>query len=121
MTITIELHTLDLASYFEVVAGDTIRIKGHRIGIEHIIERYHEGFSPEAIALDFPGLPLEKIYASIAYYLHHKAELDQYLHDLQAWSEQSYQDAQAHDPPPVVQRLREVKAERLWQVPDDPA
>lgn len=119
MTMTIELHTLDLADYFEVVAGDAIRIKGHRIGIEHIIERYHEGFSPEAIALEFPGLSLEKIYAVITYYLHHKAELDRYLDDLRAWSEQSYQDAQTQDPPPVVRRLREIKAERLGQAPDE--
>jgi uncharacterized protein (DUF433 family) len=112
MTISLDLHPVNLEDYFETVSGGAVRIKGHRIGIEHVIERYHDGYSPEQIAQEFPGLSLEKIYATITYYLHNKAEVDTYLAELAAWAEQSYQEEQAKEPPPVVQRLRALKAQR---------
>jgi uncharacterized protein (DUF433 family) len=79
MDISLEIHPLDLQDYFETVAPGAVRIKGHRIGIEHIVRHYYEGYSPEQIAQEFPGLSLEKIYATIAYYLHNKAEIDDYM------------------------------------------
>ena len=51
---------MQLEEYLDVQGRDVVRIKGHRIGLEHIVERYQEGFSPEEIALDFPGLSLER-------------------------------------------------------------
>jgi len=112
MTISLELHPVNLKDYFETVTGGAVRIKGHRIGIEHVIARYHEGYRPEQIAQEFPGLSLEKIYATITYYLHNQVEVDAYLAELAAWSEQSYRKEQAEEPLPVVQRLRKIKAER---------
>ena len=70
---------MQLEEYLDVQGPDVVRIKGHRIGLEHIVERYQEGFSPEEIALDFPGLSLEKIYAVIAYYLRHTQEIEEYM------------------------------------------
>lgn len=59
-----------------------IRIKGRRIGLEHIVERYKEGQSPEQIAAYFDDLPLEDIYAAVLYYLHNRADVDVYLADI---------------------------------------
>jgi uncharacterized protein (DUF433 family) len=112
MTISLDLHPVNLEDYFETVSGGAVRIKGHRIGIEHVIERYHDGYSPEQIAQDFPGLSLEKIYATITYYLHNKAEVDEYLARLSAWVEQQMCEADAAEPPPVVKRMRAIKAKR---------
>ena len=55
------IHSVDLQEYFEVFDTGVVRIKGHRLGIEHIVEYYREGYSPEQIAHEFPGLRLEKI------------------------------------------------------------
>ena len=66
---------MQLEDYLDIQGPDVIRIKGHRIGLEHIVERYQEGYSPEQIALDFPGLSPEKIYGAIAYYLHNRMRL----------------------------------------------
>jgi uncharacterized protein (DUF433 family) len=102
---------MNLEEYFEFVGPDDIRIKGHRIGIDDVLYYYLEGYTPEEIAAQLPTLSLEEIYATITYYLQNHAELDAYLIRLAAWREQRYQEW-ATNPPPLVQRLRALKAER---------
>jgi uncharacterized protein (DUF433 family) len=103
---------MQLEDYFDFLGPSEIRIKGHRIGIEHVIERYHDGDSAEQIGAAFPGLSLEKIYATITYYLHNQAEIDAYLARQDALMEQSIREYEAQDPPPVVKRLRALKEQR---------
>ncbi len=67
---------MQFEDYFDFLRPDQIRIKGHRIGIEHVVELYHEGYSAEQIAQTFPSPSLEKIYAPITYYLHNQAKID---------------------------------------------
>ena len=95
----------------EPQSSDAIRIKGHRIGIEHVLSYYHEGYNPDEIAKEFPGLSLEKIYATITYYLRHRAEVDAYLARLRERYEREYEEWAA-DPPPLVQRLRAIREQR---------
>ena len=102
---------MELEVYFEFLSPDDIRIKGHRIGIDDVLHYYLEGYTPEEIAAQLPTLSLEKIYATITYYLHNRAEVDAYLARLAAWREQRYQEWAAN-PSPVVQRLRALKAQR---------
>lgn len=59
---------------------------------------------------NLPTLSLEKIHAAITYYLHNQAKMDAYLSRLAAWREKHYREWEA-DPPPVVQRLRALKAQ----------
>ena len=56
-----------------------IRMSGTRITLDTVIARHHQGDSPEAIHEGFDILPLNDIYAVIAYYLAHRDELDAYL------------------------------------------
>lgn len=97
---------MQLEDYLEFHGPDDIRLKGHRIGIDHIIDRYRNGFSPEQIALDFPGVSLEKVYGAITYYLHHQQELDASIARLRTWQEEHYQQARAN-PDSLVQRIRQ--------------
>jgi hypothetical protein len=39
-----------LEEYLDFQAPDVIRLRGHRIGLEHIVEAYKEGETPEQIA-----------------------------------------------------------------------
>ncbi len=103
---------MKLEDYFEFIGPDAIRIKGHRIGIEHVLNYYREGYSPEAIAQEFPGLDLEKIYATITFYLGNMAEMDAYLARLDLRSEQEYRAWSARPSQPI-QRLRAVKSRRV--------
>jgi uncharacterized protein (DUF433 family) len=101
---------MQLEDYLEFVGPDDIRIKGHRLGIEDIIELFHEGYSPEEMTHHFPGLALEKAYAAVTYYLHHRAELDAYVKRIREQSEAEYQAWLADpNPPPVIQRLRALR------------
>ena len=100
-----------LEDYFEFLSHDDIRIKGHRIGIDDVISYYLQGYSPEQILAELPSLNLEKIHATITYYLHNRAEIDAYMARLATWREKRYQESLQSEPAPVVKRLRALKAQ----------
>lgn len=106
---------MQLDMYLERPAPDVIKLKGHRIGLEHIVERFQAGMSPQRIAADFPGVGLAVIYTTIAYYLHNKEEIDAYMARNNAEAERQYQ-AWLNDPNggqrPLVQRLRALAKQR---------
>jgi uncharacterized protein (DUF433 family) len=104
---------MQLEDYFEF-EGDAIRIKGHRIWIEHILEYYLSGYKPEDIAREFPGLSLEKIYAAITYYLAHRSEVDAYLIRVDEQKERDYQESLKH-PSPLRERLKALNVQRIEQ------
>ena len=59
-----------LDQYFDFLAPDDIRIKGHRIGIETVLYEYlHRERSAEEIQLLYPTLSLADVYVTILYYL----------------------------------------------------
>jgi uncharacterized protein (DUF433 family) len=59
---------------------ERIRIKGHRIAIEHVIELFKAGSTPDAIVRDkLPTLTLAEVYATIAYYFANQAAVELYL------------------------------------------
>ena len=60
---------MQLEEYFDFIAEDAIRLSGTRVGIETVIDDYQQGATPEEIALHYPTLSLEQIYATITYYL----------------------------------------------------
>ena len=66
-----------------IVAGKP-RIAGHRITVENIVV-WHErmGTSADEIATEY-DLTLADVYAALAYYFDHRAEIDQSLEESQA-------------------------------------
>lgn len=96
-----------LEDYLDVLSDDVIRLRGHRIGLEHIVERYHEGYSPEQIALEYPGVSLEQIHAVLAYYMHNQQEVDAYIARIDAEADARYREWVAHMPE-VSKRVRAV-------------
>ena len=71
---------MQLEDYFDLLSPDDIRIKGHRIGIESILDEYiYRERTPEQIARQFPTLTLEQVYGAITFYLHNRTEIDAYL------------------------------------------
>ncbi|MCC3512221.1 MAG: DUF433 domain-containing protein [Microcoleus sp. PH2017_17_BER_D_A] len=83
---------MQLEDYFEFLDPDDIRIKGHRIGIEDVIKYYLDGYSPDQIMVELPTLNLEKIYATLTYYLHNRRQMDAYMLRLAKWREERYQE-----------------------------
>jgi uncharacterized protein (DUF433 family) len=105
-------NAMQLEDYFDFQSPNDIRIKGHRIGIEDVLYEYiHREQTPEQIVRRFPSLNLEKVHATILYYLANKEQVTQYLTD---WIEYCRQAEAEFDrnPPPFVERIRKLRAER---------
>ena len=103
---------MKLEDYFDFLAPDDIRVKGHRVGIESVLYEYlFRERKPEEIVQRFPSLSLEQIYATILYYLHNRAKVEAYMKEWLEWGERMRAE-QDRNPPPVVIRLRALKAER---------
>jgi uncharacterized protein (DUF433 family) len=99
-----------ITDYFVFLADNDIRIKGTRIGIEHILYEYiHNAKTAEAIASQFSTVTLEQVYATILYYLQNKTAIGQYLSD---WLDYTLtaEAQQDNDPDPGIQRLKALKA-----------
>ena len=107
--------TMKLEDYFDFLSKDDIRLKGHRIGIENVIEYYLEGYTPEEILNELPSLTLEKVYATITYYLHNRRELSYYLLQLAENRVKKYQEF-CNNPSPLIQRLKTVKTKRTQTI-----
>lgn len=76
-----------------------IRISGTRITLDTVIARHHQGDSPEAIHEGFDILPVNDIYAVIAYYLANRDELDAYLQRRAEEADRIRQEAEANYTP----------------------
>ena len=97
------------ADFLDFSEPGAIRIKGHRIGLEHIIEACQEGETPDQIVAYYSTLSLDEVNAAIAYYLGHRADVDAYLahlHKAQAERLRSYQ------PAPVLRRISQILGEQ---------
>ena len=57
----------------------TIRITGTRVSLDSIVHEYVQGATPEEIAISFPSLRIQDIYAVIAYYLTDRERVEEYL------------------------------------------
>jgi uncharacterized protein (DUF433 family) len=105
--------TIKLQDYFNFLDKNDIRLKGHRIGIENVLNYYLEGYTPEEILKELPSLNLEKIHATIIYYLHNKNEINSYLLRLAKNKTEQYQ-AFVKNPSPLVRRLQAEKIKRTF-------
>lgn len=77
-------------------ADGVIRVAGTRITLDTLIDTFMTGASPEEIAQDFPVLRLDDVYAVVAYYLRHRAEVDAYLQERRARGEKIRREIEAH-------------------------
>ncbi len=111
---------MQLENYFDFLAPNDIRVKGTRVGIETILLDYLDlGLFPEDIALRYPTLTLESVYATITYYWHNREQVDTYLHTWKAHGKQMRQ-AQELNLPPAVKRLREIIRKRQAEAKIEP-
>jgi uncharacterized protein (DUF433 family) len=92
-----------------------IRVSGTRVTLDTVIARYHQGDSPEAIHEGFDTLPLNDIYAVIAYYLAHRDELDAYLQRREEEAERIRQEVEGNYTPQQKafnERIRKLAEEK---------
>jgi uncharacterized protein (DUF433 family) len=114
-----EEANMQMEDYFEFEKFDTkfgpverIRIKGHRIALEIVINDWKAGYLPEQIVSHYPTLSLEQVFAALTYYLHNKDRLDAYIRRGEEVAESHYQEHLQMEPPEVVKRLRALKEQK---------
>ena len=87
-------------------AGGVMRVGNTRVTLDTLIAAFGTGATPEEIAQRYPTLYLGDIYAVIAYYLRHRAEVDAYLDQQQRQADQIQWEQEARfDPTGVRERL----------------
>ncbi len=57
------------------------RVGGTRVTLDTIVNVFNQGNSAEEIHADFPSVSLADIYATVAYYLRHRSEVEAYLRE----------------------------------------
>lgn len=60
-------------------SSGALRVGQSRVLLELVIRAFQDGATPEAIIQRYPTATLADVYAVIAYYLRHPAEIDGYL------------------------------------------
>jgi uncharacterized protein (DUF433 family) len=104
---------MQLPDFLHEVEPGEIRFVGHRIGLYHVIDFYHDGYTPEMLHEEFPTLSRELIQRVLAFYQDNKAEVDEYV----AWYRAELERQRASLPvvdleelmrrrPDIVRRLR---------------
>jgi uncharacterized protein (DUF433 family) len=103
---------MQLEDYFEFLAPDEIKIKGHRIWIQNVLYEYiHNAMTVEDLVERFDTLTLEQIHAVILYYLHNKEQMDKYMADWLEYCRKS-QAQNMRDHAKWYEKMRRLKAER---------
>ena len=92
------------------VCGGKPRIAGHRITVQNIVI-WHErmGMSPDEIAATYTTITLADVYAALAYYHDHEAEIIERIRD-----DEEFVQALRGDQPSILEKIRGRHAE------DDP-
>jgi uncharacterized protein (DUF433 family) len=60
-------------------AAGALRVGDSRVLLELVIRAFQDGATPEAIVQRYSTLALPDVYATIAYYLRHPGEIEEYL------------------------------------------
>jgi uncharacterized protein (DUF433 family) len=96
-------------------AEGTAYIAKTRVTLETIVYAFQNGDSAEQIADSYDVLSLADIYAVIAYYLHHRDEVDAYIRERQKQAQTLFEELNRQHP--HINMLREkllrAKQERL--------
>ncbi len=83
-----------------------LRVAGTRIPLERIVRAFMAGATPEQIVQDYDVLQIKDVYTIIAWYLHHRVEVDSYLANVdQEGVTQRGENERLFDPTGIRNRL----------------
>lgn len=75
-----------------------VRVGESQVLVDVVIREFHNGAEPESIAQGFPTLNLADVYGVIAYCLHHRQEVDEYLRTRRHEAESLRQEIESRQP-----------------------
>ena len=74
------------------------RVSGTRVTLETLVHAFQQGATAEEIAQQYPSVPLADVYATIAYYLKHRDEIDRYLQNVEEEETRVLQEVRSRSP-----------------------
>lgn len=88
---------------------DEIRLKDHRIWLEHIVTRVRRGMSATDIAADLPSLTVGEVEAVLGYVEAHREEVEDYMARREAYLAEQARLADRTPPSPAIARMRRLR------------
>jgi len=89
------------------------RLGKSRIPLENLVHSFDGGASAEEIVASYPTLELADVYATIAFILEHREEVDEYMAQSAAESERLHREREKRYPTAELRRLIRRRAARL--------
>ena len=93
-------------------ASGALRVGRSRVLLELVIHAFQDGATPEVIAQRYPSAALADIYAVIAYYLRHRADIDTYLIEREYQAQQVRHRIESHQGDLTDLRVRLLARQR---------
>lgn len=116
MRLTVGPEPVPLASD----ADGVVRVGGTRVTLDAMAGAFEEGASPEEVAQRHPTLDLADVYSVFAYYLRHRAEVQDYLLDRRGRAEEVRAENERRFPPEGVRERLLARRRRNSQQRDNP-
>ena len=92
----------------------TVHVTDSRVTLDTLVGAFQKGATAEQIQDSFPSLSLQQIYAVIAYYLEHQAEVDSYLKSRHVEAERTRKEIESHqDTEGFRRRIRTRRAQLI--------
>lgn len=102
---------MNLPEFLTEHAPDDIRLTGHRIGLEHVVELHRDGYSAAMIHEEFPTLDLALIERVLRFYYESQRDVDAYVDACHAEIARQRAMVQASLRPDELQRRMEKRAQ----------
>ena len=99
----------------KIEENGAIRVGGTRVLLEVVIYAFQQGETPEGIVDSYSILRLADVYAVIAYYLDHRAEVDAYVRESNETAERIRREWEAQHPPTLTREILEARLAKRQQ------
>jgi len=86
-------------------------LKGSRVPLAHLVREFQQGEPAEAIRSHYATLSLEQVYGAIAFYLGHKAAVENDIAERKR--EEDAYSAEHPTPPDIKQRFARMRRQVL--------
>lgn len=79
-------------------ADGVVRVGASRVTLDTVVNAFRDGCTAEEMVMKYPSLDLTDVYATIAYYLWNRAEIDAYLSQREAEAHAVREEAERRQP-----------------------
>jgi uncharacterized protein (DUF433 family) len=109
----LSLATATVSAPFTTDDHGVVRIGASRVMLERVVRAFDAGASAEEIVESYPTLELGDVYATIAFILKNRPEVDTYMADSEAEAERVQRRWEERYPTSELRRRIRARAARL--------